>query len=301
MSRSETTLAGPVEIEGIGVHGGRTARLLIEPAPAGAGIAFRLARRRHPVARLFRVRPVPPVDVAADWRNVAATRLATVLSAPGARPVRTVEHLMSALSGLSIDAARITVDGDEVPILDGSAAPFVAALDRAGRRALDAPRRRIRILREVAARSGDSLAVLSPADGDGLALSLAIDFPDEAIGRQSLALDLTPDVFRQEIAPARTFGRARDLRKLRRLGYGRGASLENAVGVDGARVLNPEGLRFADEFVRHKMLDAVGDLALAGLPLAGRFRSEKGGHRLNHAALEALFADPANYRVEVAG
>ncbi len=293
---NQTTLARPFALEGIGVHGGRPARVTVSPAPAGHGIVFRLARRRllAPFAR-------GGVDVPAHAGNVTATRLATVLAARGARPVRTVEHLMSAVAGLAVDNALVAVEGPEVPILDGSARPFAEAVEAAGIVPLDAPRDVIRVLRPVEVRLGERRAAFAPSDDDRLHLDVTIDFPETAIGRQRIALRLEPAAYALEIAPARTFGRLKDLKPLRRLGFARGASLDNAVGVDGDRILNPGGLRFPDEFVRHKALDAVGDLALAGRPIAGRFTSEKGGHRLNHMAVAALLAEPGAFRVERAG
>jgi len=231
-------------------------------------------------------------SVLASWRNVAATRLATVIG-EGPSSVRTVEHLMAALSALGVFSATVEIDGAEVPIMDGSAAPFFDALRDAVEPAGEGPGA-IRVLRPVSAEGRDAFATLIPFEGRRF--DVGIDFPDAAIGIQRVTLDLTADTFGTDVAPARTFGRLADVGKLRRRGYARGASLDNAVAVDGARVVNPEGLRFPDEFVRHKLLDAVGDLALAERPILGLYRSHKAGHRLNYALLAALFSDGRNFQ-----
>lgn len=231
--------------------------------------------------------------VVASWRHVAATRLATVIG-EGRSAVRTVEHLLSALSALGVWNAEIEIDGDEVPIMDGSAAPFFEAL-REAVEPTDVSPGFVRVLRPVSAEGRDAFAVLIPFDGRRF--DVGIDFPDAAIGVQRVTMDLSAEVFAYEIAPARTFGRLKDVAKLRRRGYARGASLQNAVAVDGARVVNPQGLRFRNEFVRHKLLDAVGDMALAERPILGLYRAHKAGHRLNFALLETLFSDPRNFQI----
>lgn len=232
--------------------------------------------------------------VRASWRNVTATRLATVLEGPGFK-VQTVEHLMSAFSALRLWQARVEIEGPELPILDGSAAPFLAALrPHVAPSGTIAP---LKVLRPVSVRQKDAFATLIPFKGRRF--DVGIDFADAAIGIQRVVCDLTTDTFARDIAPARTFGRLKDVKAMRRAGYGRGASLENAVAVDGPRVINPEGLRFADEFARHKLLDAVGDLALAERPILGCYRAHKAGHRLNFKLLEALFADPQNYQIVI--
>ena len=204
--------------------------------------------------------------------------------------VSTAEHVLAALRGLGVDNAVVEIDSPETPIMDGSAAPFVAAIDQVGLESLDAPRRFIRVLKPVRVALRDAYGEFRPyARGFRVEAEIAFDHP--AIGRQSLALDVRPDTFRREIARARTFGFMRDVSKLWSAGYALGASLENTLVVAENRVLNPEGLRFRDEFVRHKMLDAIGDLALAGAPLLGVYRTVHGGHKLNYAALSALMAD----------
>jgi UDP-3-O-[3-hydroxymyristoyl] N-acetylglucosamine deacetylase len=283
-------LTRQVEIDGIGTHFGAPARLTILPGAEGGCISFRRTDFRG------------AAPIAAEWRAVAATRLATVLGDPARDGVATVEHLMAAFAGLGIRTAEVEVDGPEIPILDGSAAPFVVALTAAGLAPRPRPVAAIRIRDTVRVEDGDAWAELLPieaTDAEATHFELTIEFLEPVIGRQTIAFVLTPETFCDEIAPARTFGRLAEVEELRRMGFAKGSSLANAVAIDhdGRRVLNPEGLRFADEFVRHKALDAVGDLALAGRPLIGRYRSHKGGHRLNHRLLAALFARPEAYEI----
>lgn len=223
---------------------------------------------------------------------MSATRLATVIAENGTT-VATVEHLMSALSALGVTDARVEIDGPEVPIMDGSAAPFMAAL--APKVVPGGPGEAIEVLRPVSVRAGSSFVAILPHPRRRF--DVGIDFPDPVIGVQRAIYDIDAEVFGREIAPARTFGRLKDVKRLRRRGYGRGASLENAVAVDGERVANPEGLRFPDEFARHKLLDAVGDLALAGRPILGLYRAHKGGHRLNYQLLAALLSRSENFKI----
>jgi len=208
--------------------------------------------------------------------------------------------VLAALSGLGVDNALIEIDGPEVPIMDGSAAPFVAAIEQAGIVTLAAPRRYIQILKPVRVARGDCLGELRPHPR-GFRLEVEIAFDNALIGRQNIAFDLTPETFRKEVARARTFGFMRDVSKLWSAGYALGATFENTLVVSDNRVLNAEGLRFADEFVRHKALDAIGDLALAGAPLLGAYRSVRGGHKLNHAVLCALMADQSAWTYVDAG
>jgi UDP-3-O-[3-hydroxymyristoyl] N-acetylglucosamine deacetylase len=203
--------------------------------------------------------------------------------------VGTVEHLLAALRGLGVDNCYIEVDSKEVPIMDGSSAAFVAAIDEAGVRELTETRRYIKVLKPVRVEDGDCWGEIAPHSG--FHLDVEIDFDTPVIGRQRLSLEMSPGVFRNEIARARTFGFMRDVEKLWKAGLALGAALENTVAIGDDRILNPEGLRHPQEFVRHKMLDAVGDLALAGHQLLGAYRSVRGGHRLNAHVLKALFAD----------
>ena len=279
----QQTLKAPISCVGVGLHSGRRASLTFRPAPDDHGVVFR--------------RSDLGIDIPARFDRVADTHLATVLAQGEAR-IGTVEHVMAALAGCGIDNVVVEVDGPEVPILDGSAAPFVFLLDCAGIRAQEAPRPTIEVLRPVRVSDGDAFAELRPADRGvaGLEMALSIDFPAAAIGRQALSLTLSPDSFRQELARARTFTLVQEIEHLRAAGLGQGGSLDNAVVVDRERVLNPAGLRMPDEFVRHKLLDAVGDLALAGATLRGRFVAHCSGHTLNHRLLLALFADQAAWR-----
>ncbi len=220
-----------------------------------------------------------------------------MLAHPDAPHVRvgTVEHVMAALAGASIDNAVVAVDGPETPILDGSAAGFLFLIECAGVLEQDAPCAEIEVRRPVRVQDGAAFAELRPGSV-GLDMMVSIAFEATAIGRQSLRLRLSPGVFGSELARARTFALAQDVEQLHASGLGRGGSLDNVVVVDGARVLNPGGLHMPDEFVRHKMLDAVGDLALAGAPLRARFIGHRSGHTLNNRLLQALFADAANWR-----
>ena len=274
----QQTLKAPISCVGVGLHSGFRVGLTFRPAPVDHGIVFR--------------RTDLGLDIPARADRVVETRLATVLANGDAR-IGTIEHVMAALAGCGIDNAVVEVDGPEPPILDGSSSPFVFLLDCAGVVAQDAPRGAIEVLRPVRVSDGDAFAELRPPipGTPYLDMALSIDFPAVAIGRQALSLRLTPENFRQELARARTFALAEEIDQLRAAGLAQGGSLENAVVVDRARVLNHAGLRMPDEFVRHKLLDAVGDLALAGAPLRGRFTAHRSGHTLNHRLLQALFAD----------
>ncbi|TAK49098.1 MAG: UDP-3-O-acyl-N-acetylglucosamine deacetylase [Xanthobacteraceae bacterium] len=281
----QTTLGGQVTLSGIGVHSGKPVNLTLGPADADTGYVF----IRTGLDGRDR-------EVRAEVNSVTATDFATVLGDRDGPLVSTAEHVLASLRGLGVDNALIEVDGTEVPILDGSAAPIVAAIDQAGVVALAAPRRFIEILKPVRVVIGDSSGELHPHAG-GFRAEIEIVFDHPLIGRQQLAFDLEPAGFRRDIARARTFGNMNDVARLWSAGYALGASFENSVVFDDTRILNTEGLRYADEFVRHKALDAVGDLALAGLPILGLYRSVRGGHRLNHAVLSALMADASAWRV----
>jgi UDP-3-O-[3-hydroxymyristoyl] N-acetylglucosamine deacetylase len=275
----QTTLRSRAEISGIGVHSGLPVSVTLYPADAGTGIVF---LRSDPSGRERMVR--------AKAEAVIATEFATVLGDASGPAVSTVEHLMATFCALGVDNAIVELDGPEVPVMDGSAMPFVEAIDAVGLETLSAGRRCLRVLRPIGVTTGDAYAELRPYE-EGFRIEVEIDFPDQVIGRQSLAMMVTGQTFRRELARARTFGFMRDVDKLWSAGRALGASTENTIVVGEDRVLNPEGLRFADEFVRHKALDAIGDLALAGFPIQGAYRSVKGGHRLNHAVLRALIAD----------
>jgi UDP-3-O-[3-hydroxymyristoyl] N-acetylglucosamine deacetylase len=282
----QTTLGGRATVTGIGVHSGRPVTLSFNPADAGTGVVFVRNGADGQPDREFH----------AHARFVAATDFATVLGDASGPGVSTIEHIMATLCGLGVDNAIVEVDGPETPIMDGSAAPFVEAIDQAGVVTLAAPRRFTKILKPVRVSKGESFGELMPCE-KGFHVDVTVDFPHPLIGKQSIAFTVDAANFRREVARSRTFGFMKDVSKLWAAGYALGASLDNTICLADDRVLNPEGLRWADEFVRHKALDAIGDLALAGAPLIGAYRSVRGGHKLNHAVLCALLADPTAWTV----
>lgn len=274
----QKTLATPVRCTGVGLHGGSQASIVLRPAPVGTGILF----RRTDIA----------ADIPARFDRVVAAQMCTTLGNAGGVTVATVEHLMSAFAGCEIDNAIVEVDGPELPIMDGSAAPFVFLIECAGTTEQQVPRLALRITDTVEVVEGDkrvSLAPLGEDDPDGLCIAYTIAFDSRVIGRQEWTAQLLPGSFKADIARARTFGFLHEVEALRKAGLARGGSLDNAVVIDGDRVMNDSGLRFADEFVRHKVLDAIGDLALAGAPILGRYAAVKGSHALNNKLLRALF------------
>ncbi len=277
----QTTLKDQVSVRGIGVHSALPVTLTFHPADANTGIVFSRTDEQGQER-----------EVRADFRSVTATELATVLGDHSGAVCGTAEHVLAALRGIGVDNAIVEVDGPEAPIMDGSAAPFVEAIDRAGIETLGARRRYIEVLKPVRVANGDSFGELRPFSR-GFHLDIEIEFKNPFIGRQSISTEIEPENFRRELSRARTFGFMRDVAKLWNAGYALGASFENTLVVTESRVLNPEGLRFPDEFVRHKALDAVGDLALAGAPILGAYRSVRGGHKLNHSVLVALMSDPS--------
>ena len=282
----QTTLRDQVALSGVGVHSGAPVTLTMHPADDDAGIVF---QRIAPDGSLER-------EIRADVRAVTATEFATVLGDASGPLCSTAEHLLAALRGLHVDNAIIEIDGPEVPIMDGSAAAFVDAIDQAGLTARALPRRYIEVIKPVRVAKGEAYGELRPYS-HGFRVEAEIEFDHPLIGKQALALDIEPNTFRREIARARTFGFMRDVAKLWSAGYALGASFENTLVISEDRVLNPDGLRYADEFVRHKVLDAVGDLALAGQPLLAAYRTVRGGHKLNHAVLSALMADRSAWRL----
>src|ERR1043166_4704932 len=282
----QTTLRKRTSIAGTGVHSGLPVTLTMSPADADTGVVFVRCG----------VNGQPERELRATARSVTDTELATVIGDESGVFGSTVEHVMAALCGLGVDNCIVEIDGPEAPIMDGSAGPYVTAIDQAGIVSLPAPRRYFKVLKPVRVTKGDAFGEFKPYDR-GFRVDLEIDFDHPLIGRQSLAVEVEPAIFRREVARARTFGFMRDVSKLWSAGYALGASLENTLVVAENRILNPEGLRFADEFVRHKVLDAIGDLALAGAPILGAYRSVRGGHKLNHAVLEALLADPTAWTV----
>ena len=283
------TVADRIELSGFGVHSGAPASIAILPGLPNSGILFVRRGRDGASDHAVAVR-------AGAVRN---TNFATVLGDGRGVLCSTVEHVLATFVGLGIDNAIVEVEGSELPILDGSAAPFVAAIDAVRLEAQAEPRRFLKILKPIRVEDGRAVGELLPYDG-GLRLEIDIEFEHVLIGRQHYAQTLSPDVFRRELARARTFGFMSDVAKLWSAGYGLGASLDNTICLAEDRILNPDGLRFPDEFVRHKALDAVGDLAVAGLPILGRYRSLRGGHGLNAKIVAALAADPSASTVVVA-
>lgn len=280
----EHTLAAPAVFSGIGLHTGAQVRVALRPAAAGSGIVY---VRTDITDRDNRV--------ALSGRAVVQTQLGTVIGNDAGVTVSTIEHLMAALCALGIDNVVVELDGPEIPIMDGSAEPFVQILDRAGRRVLDAPRQYIEILAPIEVVQGDKRASLTPADGFEVAFEIAFD--SEVIGRQRVDFVMDETAFRRELSNCRTFGFLHEVEALRRMGLARGGSMENAIVIDNGRVLNPEGLRRRDEFVRHKALDAIGDLYVLGAPILGRFEGILAGHGINNAVVLALLDQPSAWRM----
>lgn len=281
----QTTLAREIALKGVGVHAGVEATLTLKPAAANSGIVF---------VRSFA--DSAPRKATVSHKSVQATDLATVLGDRSGALVSTVEHLLATFNGLGVDNAVVEIDGPEVPILDGSADMFVSAVDGAGIVETDAARRYLRVLKTIRIETEQGFGELSPYDA-GFRLEVEIDFAHAAIGRQRYAATLSPGVFRKELAPARTFGFVSDVERLWQAGYALGASLDNTICLGEDGIVNDTGLRFSDEFVRHKALDAVGDLSLGGLPMLARYRSYKGGHKLNFAVVDALLSDRSAYEI----
>ena len=282
----QRTLKSLISASGVGLHTGRKVRITLRPAAIDTGIVFR------------RVDLPSPIDIPARADSVGETRLSSCL-VRGEAKVYTVEHLMSALGGLGVDNAYVDIDGPEVPIMDGSAAPFVLLLQQAGLAEQAAAKKFLRIKRSVQVAEGDKWARFEPYEG--YSLSFSIDFKHPVIDRstQSVSVDFAETSYLKEIGRARTFGFMHDIENLRENGLALGGGLDNAVVLDEFRVLNAEGLRFADEFIRHKLLDAVGDLYLLGRPLLGAFSAHKSGHALNNKLARALMADAAAYETVV--
>ena len=277
---SRRTVGREVSVEGVALHAGVPVTMRLAPAAANTGIVF----RRNDLSGL-------PM-VTASWRNIADSRFATVIGAGGCT-VAVTEHLLAALSGAGIDDCLIELDGPEPPLLDGDSLSFLQLLDHAGVRELAYPRSAIRLKRPVEVEGRDSGIRLLPADE--AEFYFEIDFPGTAIGHQSFECRFNESVFRSQIAPARTFGFLNQAEQLRSAGFARGATLDNTLVIDGERICNPEKQRFADEFVRHKILDAIGDMKLAGAPLIARFEGRRSSHALNARLLRTLFSDAGNY------
>jgi len=275
----QTTIAREIELSGTGVHSGAPVSVILHPAEADTGLQFIVTKRGKVLA-----------DIPASVRNVKNLTLCTVIGDEAGVTISTVEHLLAALRGLSVDNCYIEIDSKELPIMDGSSAAFVEAIDEVGVRELNAPCKFIKVLKAIRVEDGGCWGEIAPHSG--FHLDIEIDFNTPVIGRQRLAFEMSPGVFRHEISRARTFGFMSDVERLWKAGLALGANLNNTIAIGDDRIMNREGLRYPQEFVRHKMLDAVGDLSLSGHPLLGAFRSVRGGHRLNASVLQALFADP---------
>ncbi|MEZ5780817.1 MAG: UDP-3-O-acyl-N-acetylglucosamine deacetylase [Rhizobiaceae bacterium] len=281
----QTTLRAPVTLSGTGVHSGKPATVRFMPADADAGVVF------HVIAEDGTTH-----ELRALHSSVGSTDLCTLLGDLSGAHVATVEHLMAALFGMGIDNVVVEIDGREVPILDGSAGPYVEAFEQVGVQTLKAKRRYLRIIKPIRVENGASWAEFRPYNG--IRFEVEIDFESAAIGRQVFSGDLSPTMFRNEISRARTFGFMKDVERLWAAGFALGSSLENSVVIgDDNRIINMGGLRYENEFVRHKVLDAVGDLALAGARFIGCFRSHRGGHKLNAAALRRLLSDTSAFEI----
>ncbi|MBQ4472095.1 MAG: UDP-3-O-[Alphaproteobacteria bacterium] len=283
----QKTIAKIIEADGIGLHSGKPIHMTLKPADPNTGIVF------------FRV-DVTDKDncVPAKWDHVVDTRMNTCLGNASAVVISTVEHFMGALAGLGVTNLAVELSGPELPLMDGSARDFVTLLEEAGVVKQSEPVKALKILKAVEFSDGKGATTrLDPADS-GLSFKFEIDFPQtKIIGHQQIDFDLNEAAFKQLIAPARTFGFAAEVEQLRAMGLAQGASLENAIAIQGDSVLNPGGLRDANEFVEHKVLDAIGDLYEAGMPIIGRFTGVKSGHFHNNQLLRAVFADPANYEI----
>lgn len=283
----QSTLERPVICAGIGVHSGTRARMVIKPAPVGTGLCF------------LRADMPGTAPIAARGDLVTDLQLGTTLAGEDGANVATVEHFLAACAGLGLDNLLVEIDGPEVPIMDGSSAVFCELMLGAGIKQQSALRRRIRVLETVEVQDGVKWARLSPSSDNVLTLNAKIEFETKAIGTQQMSMRLVPGLFARDIAFARTFGFARDVETLKKMGLARGGSLDNAVVIDGDAVVNPEGLRSDDEFIRHKLLDAVGDLMLAGGPIAGVYEARQPGHAMNNKLVRALMERPEAWCWEV--
>jgi len=278
----ERTIAKSVELVGIGLHKGVPVRMRLEPAKAGSGITF--------------VRSDKGVEIPVSPKNVVDTKMATVIGKDGAH-VSTIEHLMSALYAYGIDNVRIHLDNDEVPVMDGSAISYCMLLDEAGIKELRSPKKILKVTEPVRIEQGEKFVELLPSEE--MVYDFTIRFDHPAIGEERMRFNFSRAAYLKEIAKARTFGFLKEVQYLRSIGLARGGSLENAVVLDEHGILNPEGLRYPDEFVRHKILDAIGDLAILGMPIMGEYRAFAGGHHLNHLLTKELLEKGAYEIVEV--
>jgi UDP-3-O-[3-hydroxymyristoyl] N-acetylglucosamine deacetylase len=279
---SQKTLKASISCTGTGLHCGDRITMVLHPSEPDSGIVF---RRTDLPGSL----PVP-----AHWRNVVATQMCTTIGNGTGVRISTVEHLMAAFAGCGLDNAVIEIDGPEVPIMDGSAAPFVFLIECAGIEEQNVPRQAIQIRKPVEVRDGDRVARLVPYAG--FSVCFEIDFTSPVISRQERFLDLENGTFKSELSRARTFGFEEEVARLREGGFAKGGSLENAIVIGEDRILNKEGLRYTDEFVRHKIIDCIGDLYLAGAPIIGQFNGICSGHGMNHRLLKAVFSDATAWR-----
>ena len=277
----QQTLKRPAMCAGIGVHSGEKSKLVFRPAESGTGVRF----IRTDISDR-------PNIIEAIGDAVSSVALGTTLTNANGVTIAVTGHLLAACAGIGLDNVVVEIDGPEVPIMDGSSTLFVELLLQAGLKQQNSPRRRVRILEEITVEAGQKWAKLTPTSDDYLTARVRIDFDNPAIGVQQMALRMLPGVFARDLAFARTFGFMKDADKLRSMGLGRGSSLENAVVIEGEEVINPEGLRTGDEFVRHKILDAIGDLMLAGGPIAGAYEANQPGHALNNALVRKLLESP---------
>ncbi|OUR79211.1 UDP-3-O-[3-hydroxymyristoyl] N-acetylglucosamine deacetylase [Alphaproteobacteria bacterium 46_93_T64] len=274
----QKTLRNSISCTGVGVHSGNVVNMTLKPAAAGTGIVFR------------RLDVAPEVsEIPALYNTVSELVMCTTIANAANVKVATIEHLMAAFSGSGIDNAIVELDGPEVPVMDGSAAPFIFLIECADIIEQELPRQYIKVLKEIEARDGDAAAILSP--GDNVSIAFEIAFDNQRIGRQSCSFNMRNGTFKNELSRARTFGFLGELEQLKSMGLAKGGSLENAIVLSGEEVLNEEGLRYQDEFVRHKALDAVGDLYLAGAPIIGQFHGYRSGHALNNKLLHAFLSD----------
>jgi len=280
----QKTIARPMDCSGIGVHSGADARMTLKPAPADTGV-------------LFIRTDVTDKDnmIKARWDNVVNTRLCTVLGNADGVTISTVEHLLAAFRGMGIDNAIVEIDGPEIPIMDGSSEPFVFLIECAGTQSLIAPKKAIKITREIVYTEEDKQASLTPLSA--ARYSFDLDYTGTAVGEQSHEVQLMNGTFKDQISRARTFGFLHEVELLRKNGLALGGSLDNAIVIDGEKILNRGGLRYRDEFVRHKILDAIGDLFLAGMPILGHFHGVRAGHDMNNKLLRTLFSQPDSFDI----
>lgn len=278
--QKQTTISNSVSYTGIALHSGEDVKITLNPAAPGTGVLFRRVDIKD-----------ADNEVAAIFDNVGETMLGTTIINAAGTKVATIEHFMAAFSSLGLDNVEVDIDGPEIPIADGCSEVFMDLLAKAGRQEQDAPRRALKIIKPICIEDGLKKAELHPAE-DGFSARFDIDFDNPVIGQQSYELDVSAETFRGEIARARTFGFFHELEQLQALGLAKGASLDNTIAVDGESIMNEGGLRYEDEFVRHKVLDAIGDLSLAGAPIIGKFVGVRSGHALNNTLLRALFEQP---------